>query len=428
MTTQKIVGSCKIVDVSKLFVSPLNTRFQKQESETSKAFVWLCNSIKSEGLVEPLIVRPVGGQYEIVAGTRRFAALKHIGATQAPTVVREMSDQDVRIASLIENIHRLDLSEDEKEYTMKQIYLTAWEEWVNPDDLKARPFTTDEDKLALAKSYLNRIWNVHTGAARNYSKVTASKFANETTKVQKVFPTDAFEHLSARVGYAVTTQINILRGYGAIDSETDFYDELPPTYKEIADRIAKEKKLLEAEKQAMSKRMLTARKKQKHDVKHPKTQKEKAETAAQKFANKVERERKSQERKREEKQMAQQEIDLQKSRQAQAKAKAQRETQVTEQISSAVREREKIADLGHELFQVLTGQEAGNSLEDNETFVKNTVATQTMQQLVTFVSGRTEILAQQNLVIPLTKALSRYRDMLYDAGESQKGKERMSGK
>ena len=72
MTQTKLLGSCNVIDVSKLFVSDLNSRFQKQESETSEAFQWLCDSIKSEGLVEPIIVRPVGNQYEIVAGTRRF--------------------------------------------------------------------------------------------------------------------------------------------------------------------------------------------------------------------------------------------------------------------------------------------------------------------------------------------------------------------
>jgi hypothetical protein len=421
---QKIIGSCKIVDLDKLFVSDLNTRFQKEESPTSEAFKWLCDSIKSEGLVEPLVVRPAGNRYEIVAGTRRFAALKHIGASQAQVVVKEMDDQDVRIASLIENIHRLDLTEDEKEYTMRQIYLASWKEWVNPKDLQARPFATDDDKLALAKSYLNRMWNEHSRGA-NYSKVR-SKFAGSNTE-QKVFPTDEFKKLSSRVGYAITSQINILRGYGSISSDTDFYDELPPTYKQIADRIAKEKKLLEEEKQDMAKRMLTAKKKQKHDIKHPKTQIEKAETAAIRFANKVERERENKKRKEEEKKISRQEADLQASRVKQAKAREEeRQSQESEIVQSAIRNREEILGLGHDLFKVLTGQELhGIDLEIKEGFATNTQATQTMQQLVTF-SDRQDIAAQQHLIIPLNKALTKYRDILYEATENRKDKDRMS--
>jgi hypothetical protein len=428
MTTQKMMGSCKIVDVSKLFVSELNTRFQKDESPTSQAFVWLCNSIKSEGLVEPLVVRPVaGGRFEIVAGTRRFAALKHIKAQQAQVVVKEMNDQDVRIASLIENIHRLDLSQDEKEYTMRQIYLSAWNEWVNPKDLQARPFNSDDDKLALAKSYLNRMWNEHTGQARfNYQKIKSNDHDHHE---QKIFPTEAFRHLSGRVGYAITSQINILRGYGDIDSEIDFYEELPPTYKEIADRIAKEKKLAEAQKQAMAKRMLTARKKQKHDVKHPKTQIEKAETAAKRYGNKVERERETEERKHQENQIAKQEADLQRSREAQAKAREkERQAQQTEIVQSAIRAREEILGLGHDLFEVLTGQKIeGIDLEINERFAKNTQATQTMQQLVT-LSDRQDIAAQQHLIIPLAIAITKYRDILYEALESGKRKDEIGGR
>jgi len=427
----QITGTCRVVDVSKLFVSELNTRIQKEESPTSEAFVWLCNSIKSEGLVEPIVVRPVGDRYEIVAGTRRFAALKHIGANQASVVVKEMNDQDVRIASLIENIHRLDLDEDEKEYTMRQIYLTSFKEWANPKDLLARPFATDEDKLALAKSYLNRIWNEHTGSA-NHSLISRNKRADNLGDAsrQKTHPTDAFKYLSGRVGYAISTQINILRGAGSLSSEIDFYDELPPTYKEIADRIAAEKKLAEHEKQTMAKRMLTARKKQKKEIKHPKTQRQKAERAAKTFANKVERHRAETERKRTEKQISKQEADLQKSREAKAKAEAERRlAQQTEIVQSAVRAREQLVQLGVDLFETLTGQQLEtNDFKLGEIQAKSVQATQTMQQLASFMSTNNDIAAQQAIVIPLNIALTKYRDMLYDAAESQKGKQAMGGR
>jgi hypothetical protein len=425
--TKPIVGSCKIVDLSRLFVSTLNTRFQKQESPTGEAFEWLCNSIKSEGLVEPLVVRPVGNQFEIVAGTRRFAALKHIGATQAQVVSKEMDDNDVRIASLIENIHRIDLTEDEKEYTMRQIYLSQWNEWVNPKDLKERPYATDDDKLKLARSYLNRIHNETIRGSVNYSK--AHRLVSPRNQ-QEIFPTEAFKFLSGRVGYAISTQINILRGYGAFHTDTDFYEELPPTYKEIADTIAKEKKLAEAEKQIMAKRMLTARKKQKHDVKHPKTQIAKAETAAKTYAGKVERERKVTERKRQERQIVLQEADLQKSRQTQARSlEKERQSQVSEVVQNAVRAREEILGLGHKLFELVTSQEIqGSDLDLIESFASNTQATDTMKQLVTYYSDSRDIAAQHNVIKPLSIALTKYSDILEEAFKSATRKEDIGGR
>lgn len=415
-----LVGTCRVVDISKLYVSPFNARQQENESKTSEGFVWLCNSIKTEGLIEPIVVRPVGDKYEIVAGTRRYAALKQIGEKQASIVVREMSDNDVRIASLIENIHRLDLDEDEKEETLSDIYLSTWDEWVNPKDLRERPFDNDKDKLKLAKSYLNRLHNEETGGVSsvNFSQVYGHKNQENT---QTVFPTKAFKYLSARVGYALSYQINILRGFGAFSLNKDFYEELPPTYKEIADRIAKETKLEEDEKQQMSKRMSTARKVHKERVKHPKTQRQKAETAAKTYANKVKRQRLAEQRR-----IEQEKEKAVKEREKLAKSKTFQE-QETEQ--NAVRARQEILGLSHKLFTLLTGQEIqGIDPAMYESFARNTQATQTMNQLVTYFISSGEIASHQRIVIGLNAALQKYRDMLYNAIESQKRKEDMSGK
>jgi len=180
----------------------------------------------------------------------------------------------------------------------------------------------------------------------------------------------------------------------------------------------------------MAKRMLTARKKQKKEIKHPKTQRQKAERAAKTFANKVERHRAETERKRTEKQISKQEADLQKSREAKAKAEAERRlAQQTEIVQSAVRAREQLVQLGVDLFETLTGQQLEtNDFKLGEIQAKSVQATQTMQQLASFMSTNNDIAAQQAIVIPLNIALTKYRDMLYDAAESQKGKQAMGGR
>ena len=418
MSLSKLTGSCKIIDLSKLFVSEFNARQQTQESTNSVAFKWLCDSIRSEGLIEPIVVRPIGARYEIVAGTRRYAALKEIGATEAPVVVREMSDNDVRVASLVENIHRLDLTEDEKEDTLKQIYLTTWNEW-RPEDFALRDYSTDENKLKLARSYLNRIHNEETGAIinPNYPKVRIN--AKGQGEPQKVKPTEAFKKLSGRVGYSASTQIVILKGYGSLSSRTDFYEELPPTIKELVEQARKDAKLKEAEKQQLSRRHLTAYKTPRTPRKVPKTNKEKSKQIIDRFKKEKIRAEVKQEYKKKEQAKQQQQ-----QQQRSYRPVKQPETQI-----NAVRARDQILETGNKLFKLITGQEIqGTDPETNENFAKNIQAVETMKQLVTFISDSRDIAAQQQLVIPLNIALTKYRDLLYEAAESTRRKEDMGSR
>ena len=71
----------------------------------------LAESIKSQGIIQPIAVRSLGtGQYEILAGERRWQAAKLAGLSQVPCLVKELSDRNAMIISLIENIQREDLN------------------------------------------------------------------------------------------------------------------------------------------------------------------------------------------------------------------------------------------------------------------------------------------------------------------------------
>ncbi|MFZ2544809.1 MAG: ParB/RepB/Spo0J family partition protein [Candidatus Saccharimonadales bacterium] len=67
-------------------------------------------SIKQHGVVQPIIVTPVNGKYQIVAGERRFRAASLAGLTTIPALIRTLSDQNKLEISLIENIQRRDLN------------------------------------------------------------------------------------------------------------------------------------------------------------------------------------------------------------------------------------------------------------------------------------------------------------------------------
>jgi ParB family chromosome partitioning protein len=70
----------------------------------------LAQSIRANGIIQPLVVRLVGGRYQLVAGERRWRAAKLAGVEQVPVTVREIPDDRLLEVSLIENIQREDLN------------------------------------------------------------------------------------------------------------------------------------------------------------------------------------------------------------------------------------------------------------------------------------------------------------------------------
>ena len=71
----------------------------------------LAESIKSQGIMQPILVRPVGvAGYEIIAGERRFRAAKLAGLDEVPVLVKEVPDEAAAVMALIENIQREDLN------------------------------------------------------------------------------------------------------------------------------------------------------------------------------------------------------------------------------------------------------------------------------------------------------------------------------
>ncbi len=86
-------------------------RYQPRKDIRSDALRELADSIRAQGIVQPLIVRPIGpDRYEIVAGERRWRAAQLVGLAEVPVVVRQIPDQAAVAVALIENIQREDLN------------------------------------------------------------------------------------------------------------------------------------------------------------------------------------------------------------------------------------------------------------------------------------------------------------------------------
>jgi ParB family chromosome partitioning protein len=74
----------------------------------------LADSVKANGIIQPIIVRPFQGAYQLIAGERRFRAAEMAALSTIPAIVRDVTDEQVFEWSLIENIHRRDLNAIER--------------------------------------------------------------------------------------------------------------------------------------------------------------------------------------------------------------------------------------------------------------------------------------------------------------------------
>jgi len=84
--------------------------FQPRKDFTPDALRELADSIKAQGIVQPLIVRDRGDHFELIAGERRWRAAQLIGLTEVPVVVRQADDRQVLELALIENLQRENLN------------------------------------------------------------------------------------------------------------------------------------------------------------------------------------------------------------------------------------------------------------------------------------------------------------------------------
>ena len=102
-------------------------RNQPRKSFDEAALKSLAESIRADGLMQPIVVRPAssggstGGRYEIIAGERRWRAAKIAGLTHIPAMVREEGDKSSAQLALIENIHREDLNAIERAEALSEL-------------------------------------------------------------------------------------------------------------------------------------------------------------------------------------------------------------------------------------------------------------------------------------------------------------------
>ncbi|WP_159017004.1 ParB/RepB/Spo0J family partition protein [Cognatiluteimonas profundi] len=97
-------------------------KYQPRKTMDQDKLAELAESIRAQGVIQPIVVRDLGGQrYEIIAGERRWRASQLAGLTEIPVVLREVDDRTVVAMALIENIQREDLNPLEEASALQRL-------------------------------------------------------------------------------------------------------------------------------------------------------------------------------------------------------------------------------------------------------------------------------------------------------------------
>jgi ParB family chromosome partitioning protein len=118
------LSSTRMLDIDLIDPSPYQprTRFREEALEE------LARSIRTSGIIQPLVVRPLGNRFQLIAGERRWRAAQRAGLDRVPTIVREVSDALALEMTLVENIQREDLNPIEQarafDRLMEEFHLT----------------------------------------------------------------------------------------------------------------------------------------------------------------------------------------------------------------------------------------------------------------------------------------------------------------
>jgi ParB family chromosome partitioning protein len=107
---KELRDSLREIQIDEIYPNPYQARMVWNEQELAE----LADSIRANGIIQPIIVRPVGTGYQLIAGERRFRAAKLASLATIPVLVRQANDEQLHEWALVENIHRVDLNPIER--------------------------------------------------------------------------------------------------------------------------------------------------------------------------------------------------------------------------------------------------------------------------------------------------------------------------
>lgn len=106
LSDKELHNSLRELNINEIQPNPFQVRFVWNEQELAD----LARSIKANGIIQPVLVRPVGNTFQLIAGERRWRAAKLAGVEKIPAIIRQVKDEKLLELALVENIHRADLN------------------------------------------------------------------------------------------------------------------------------------------------------------------------------------------------------------------------------------------------------------------------------------------------------------------------------
>ncbi len=102
---------------------------QPRKNITPSSINDLTESIKAHGLLQPIVVRPHGDGYQVIAGERRYLACKKAGLTRIQALVKQKDDEQTTVLALVENIQREDLNDIDKAVALRDLKKRTNRSW-----------------------------------------------------------------------------------------------------------------------------------------------------------------------------------------------------------------------------------------------------------------------------------------------------------
>ena len=197
------------IDISSIRVSELNVRKDLEAGTEDTDIGGLAKSIADQGLLSPItVVKLPDGKYDLIIGQRRYLACKKLGWTKIPAIIRDtMEETDAVVLSLIENVHRADVSPIDKSRAYDMIYqkFESYDKVAQETGVSVTTVRKYMKLLQLAPSIQERIGTSSGPAGIDTLSRLASTFEN---------PKDQERALDALSGFRADIQSEILKRSG----------------------------------------------------------------------------------------------------------------------------------------------------------------------------------------------------------------------
>jgi len=171
---------------------------QPRQTFVDESLEELAESIRAQGVLQPILVRPeAGGRYRIVAGERRFRAAKLAGLAEVPCVAREFSDDEALAVGLIENVHREDLTDIDKSDALRRL-----------KEMTGKGWEEIADAVQLSHARVRTLASLQTLAEPVKEAIRTRRLAGRVARVLKPLPEALqVELLEEALGEALSAEV-----------------------------------------------------------------------------------------------------------------------------------------------------------------------------------------------------------------------------